>query len=88
MSNLFWPTEAQMERLKPFFPTSHGKPRVDVRRVPSGMIYVNRNGLRWCDAPKGHGRSKTLDNRRKRWGRADDAPRVQANLRGWGSSPG
>jgi hypothetical protein len=24
MSNLFWLTEAQMERLKPFFPTSHG----------------------------------------------------------------
>lgn len=29
MSDLFWLTEAQMERLKPFFPLSHGKPRVD-----------------------------------------------------------
>ena len=26
MSNLFWLSEAQMERLKPFFPKSHGKP--------------------------------------------------------------
>ncbi|SOC05792.1 hypothetical protein SAMN05877831_108162, partial [Rhodobacter maris] len=25
MSNLYWLTEAQMERLKPFFPKSHGK---------------------------------------------------------------
>ncbi|MEH7829421.1 IS5/IS1182 family transposase, partial [Gemmobacter sp. JM10B15] len=28
MSNLFWLTDAQMERLRPFFPKSHGKPRV------------------------------------------------------------
>ncbi|NVK95631.1 MAG: IS5/IS1182 family transposase, partial [Ruegeria pomeroyi] len=25
MSNLYWLTDAQMERLKPFFPKSHGK---------------------------------------------------------------
>jgi transposase len=33
MSNLFWLTDAQMERLKPIFPQSHGKPRVDDHRV-------------------------------------------------------
>ncbi|ARC35481.1 hypothetical protein A6J80_02980 [Paracoccus yeei] len=33
MSNLYWLSDAQMERLKPFFPKSHGKPRVDDRRV-------------------------------------------------------
>ena len=33
MSNLFWLTEAQMARLRPFFPKSHGKPRVDDRWV-------------------------------------------------------
>ena len=45
MSNLYWLTDAQMERLKPFFPKSHGKPRVDDRRVLSGIIFINRNGL-------------------------------------------
>lgn len=55
MSNLFWLTDAQMERLKPFFPKSHGKPRVDDRRVLSGIIFINRNGLRWCDAPREYG---------------------------------
>ena len=55
MSNLYWLTDAQMERLKPFFPKSHGKPRVDDRRVLSGIIFINRNGLRWCDAPKEYG---------------------------------
>jgi transposase len=56
-----------MERLKPFFPKSHGKPRVDDRRVLSGIIFINRNGLRWCDAPKEYGPAKTLYNRWKRW---------------------
>jgi hypothetical protein len=38
MSNLFWLTEAQMDRLRPFFPKSHGRPRVDDRRVLSGIM--------------------------------------------------
>ena len=69
MSNLFWLTEAQMARLRPFFPKSHGKPRVDGRRVLSGIIFINRNGLRWRDAPKEYGPPKTLYNRWKRWSR-------------------
>ena len=67
MSNLYWLSDAQMERMKPFFPKSHGKPRVDDRRVLSGIIFINRNGLRWCDAPKEYGPAKTLYNRWKRW---------------------
>lgn len=46
MSDLFWLTDDQMERLRPFFSKSHGKPRVDGRRVLSCIIFVNRNGLR------------------------------------------
>jgi transposase len=67
MSNLFWLTDAQMARLQPFFPKSHGKPRVDDRRVLSGIIFINRNGLRWRDAPMEYGSPKTLYNRWKRW---------------------
>tara|TARA_B100000745_G_scaffold289454_1_gene227578 strand:- start:1363 stop:1674 length:312 start_codon:yes stop_codon:yes gene_type:complete len=67
MSDLYWLTDAQMARLKPFFPKSHGKPRVDDRRVLSGIIFVNRNGLRWRDAPPEYGPPKTLYNRWKRW---------------------
>jgi len=44
-----------------------GKPRVDGRRVLSGIIFINRNGLRWRDAPKEYGLRKTLYNRWKRW---------------------
>ena len=46
MSELFWLRDAQMARLKPFFPKSHGKPRVDDRRVLSGIIFINRKGVR------------------------------------------
>jgi len=37
MSNLFWLTEAQMARLRPFFPKSYGRPRVDDLRVLNGL---------------------------------------------------
>ena len=67
MSDLFWLTDDQMARLKPFFPLSHGVPRVDDRRVLSGIIFVNRNGLRWRDAPSNYGPHKTLYNRWYRW---------------------
>ena len=56
-----------MARLEPFFPKSHGKPRVDDRRVLSGIIFINRNSLRWRDAPREYGLRKTLYNRWKRW---------------------
>ena len=69
MSDLFWLTDLQMERLKPFFPLSHGVSRVDDKRVLSGIIFINRNGLRWRDAPVEYGPAKTLYNRWVRWGR-------------------
>ena len=47
MSNLYWLTDEQMARLQPYFPKSHGRPRVDDRRVLSGIVFVNRNGLRY-----------------------------------------
>jgi len=67
MADLFWLTEAQMARLEPCFPKPHGKPRVDDRRILSGIILINRNGLRWGDAPNEYGPHKTLYNRWKRW---------------------
>jgi len=46
MTDLYWLTDEQMARLSPYFPKSHGKPRVDDKRVLSGIIFVNRNGMR------------------------------------------
>ncbi len=35
-----------MRRIEPYFPLSQGIPRVDYRRIVSGIIFVIRNG---CD---------------------------------------
>ena len=67
MSTLFWLTDARIARLGAFFPKSHGTPRVDDRRVLSGIIFLNRDGLRWCDAPREYGLANTLCNRWTRW---------------------
>jgi len=53
--------------LAPLFSKSDGRPRVDDRRVLSGIIFVSWNGLRWRDAPRDYGRHKTLYNCWKRW---------------------
>ena len=69
MSDLVLLSEAQMRRIEPYFPLSHGVPRVDDRRIVSGIIFVIRNGLRWRDAPKDYGPHKTIYNRFIRWSR-------------------
>src|SRR5881227_3340005 len=51
MPDLCLLSRAQMRRIEPVFPRSRGLPRVDDRRVVSGIVYVIRNGLRWKDAP-------------------------------------
>ena len=48
MIRLFLLSERQMARISPYFPLSHGGPRVDDRRVVSGIVYViRRSGARW-----------------------------------------
>jgi putative transposase len=73
-------SEAQMQRIMPYFPRSRGRPRVDDRRVLSGIVFVIRNGLRWRDAPAAYGPPKTLYNRWVRWSRAGVFSRIFAGL--------
>jgi putative transposase len=73
-------TTAQMRRLSPHFPRSHGIARVDDRRVLSGIVYVIRHGLQWRDAPAAYGPRKTLYNRFVRWSRMGVADRIFAAL--------
>ena len=84
MAELFLLSEAQMGRIAPHFPLSHGVPRVDDRRVVSGIVYVIRNGLQWKDAPAGYGPPKTLYNRFIRWSRLGVFNRIFAALAGQG----
>jgi transposase len=84
---LFWLTEAQMDRLRPFFPKSHGHPRVGDRRVLRGIIFINRNGLRWCDAPRDYGPPKTLYNRWKLWSGMGGFARIMEGLASEAAEP-
>ncbi len=80
MSGQFWLTHEQVERLRPHFPKVRGKPRVDDRRVLSGILHVLRNGLRWQDAPAVYGPHKTLYNRFARWSRLGVFARIFRRL--------
>jgi len=87
MSDLFWLTHKQMRRIEPYFPLSHGIPRVDDRRVLSGIIFVIRNGLRWRDAPGDYGPHKTIYNRFIRWSRLGVFNRIFSELSARGPMP-
>jgi transposase len=64
----FWLSDDQFARLAPHLPTdTRGKPRVDDRRVISGIVHVLKSGGRWADAPSVYGSRKTLYNRFVRW---------------------
>ncbi|TXG82636.1 MAG: IS5 family transposase [Sphingomonadales bacterium] len=80
MSELWLLSVAQMRRISPFFPLSHGIPRVDDRRIVSGIIFAIRNGLRWRDAPPAYGPHKTIYNRFIRWSRLGVFNRIFAEL--------
>jgi len=87
MSDPWMLSEAQMRRIEPYFPLSHGVPRVDDRRVVSGIVFVIRNGLRWRDAPTGYGPHKTIYNRFIRWSRLGVFNKIFAALAAKGGKP-
>ena len=75
--------------IEPLLPqNSRGVARVDDRRVLSGIVFVNRNGLRWRDAPSAYGPPKTLYNRWKRWGAAGVFTRMMEGLATAGAEQG
>ena len=85
----FWLSEEQFARLQPLLPNKpRGVPRVDDRRVISGIIHVIRNGLMWRDAPAVHGPSKTLYNRFIRWSRIGVFNEIFAALAGESEATG
>jgi len=87
MDDLFLLSERQMARISPHFPLPHGVPRVDDRRVVSGVACVIKHGLQWKDAPTGYGPHKTLYNRFIRWSRLGVFDKIFARLAGEGARP-
>ncbi len=66
--SLFWLSDAAWAALAPHLPYGKpGKPRVDDRRVISGILHVLKVGCRWRDVPVEYGPAKTIYNRYHRW---------------------
>jgi transposase len=64
MRNLFWLSEEQFEKIKPLLPDDvRGVPRVDDRRVLSGIIHLIKRGLPWSDGPAEYGPAQTIYHR-------------------------
>lgn len=67
MARLFWLSDAQWAVLEPLLPHLGGKPRVDDRRVISGILRQYLEGPCWRAMPAAYGPRKTLFNRFDRW---------------------
>ena len=68
MSHLFWLSDDAWSRIEPLLPHGRpGKPRVDDRRVISGILHVLKTGCRWRDCPADYGPYTTIYNRYHRW---------------------
>jgi len=80
-------SEEPLRRLEPYFPRSHGVPRVDDRRIVSAIIYVIKHGLMWRDAPGAYGPHKTIYNRFIRWSKLGVFNRIFAELAGKAGEP-
>ena len=63
MSELFWLNDTQWAAIAPLLPDLGGKPRVDDRRVLSGILHRFREGLRWRALPDAYGPRTTVFNR-------------------------
>jgi transposase len=68
MGNLFWLSDEAWAVIEPHLPHGKpGKPRVDDRRVISGILHVLKTGCRWRDCPPAYGPPTTIYNRYNRW---------------------
>ena len=62
-------------------------PRVDDRRIVSGIIFVIRNGLPWRHAPSDYGPHKTIYDRFIRWSRLGVFNKIFVALAAKGGKP-
>jgi transposase len=67
MGKLFWMNDRQWAAIEPLLPHFGGKPRVDDRRVISGIVHRYREGLRCRTIPAEYGPRTTLFNRFNHW---------------------
>jgi transposase len=79
MTRLLWLSDDAWAAIDPHLPRGKpGKPRVDDRRVISGILHVLKTGCRWRDVPPEYGPATTIYNRYNRWSRRGFGGKPQA----------
>lgn len=74
-------TDKEWSAIEPMLPhKSRGVPRVDDRRVLSGIFFILRSGTPWRNLPKEYGPYTTCYNRYVRWRRAGIWERLVAAM--------
>jgi transposase len=102
MARLFWLSDETWAVIEPHLPHGRpGKPRVDDRRVISGILHVLKVGCRWrdvpptllkvgCrwrDVPPTYGPATTIYNRYNRWSRRGVWQRLFEKVAATGAVP-
>jgi transposase len=88
MGRLFWLADEAWGTIEPYLPSGKpGKPRVDDRRVISGILHVLKTGCRWRDTPSEYGPATTIYNRYNRWSRRSLWQRLFEQVAGSGDVP-
>src|ERR1700755_2711753 len=87
MAELFWLNEVQWAAIEPLLPHLGGKPRVDDRRIISGILHRFREGLRWRALPDEYGPRTPVFNRFNRWSERGLGHQLFAALAGCAEPP-
>jgi transposase len=88
MAHLYWLSDGAWMAIEPHLPHGQpGRPRVDDRRVISGILHVLKTGCRWRDVPPAYGPAMTVYNRYNRWARRGIWQRIFQQIAGAGDIP-
>ncbi len=88
MARLFWVSDKAWAVIEPHLPHGKpGKPRVDDRRIISGILHVLKTGCRWRDVPPEYGPPTTVYNRYNRWSQRGLWQRLFVRLAASGGVP-
>lgn len=64
-------TDAEWERLKPYFPdrksTDKGRPQSEPRKMLNGIFWIARSGAAWRDLPERYGAWQTVYKHFSKW---------------------
>ena len=88
MTHWVWLSDDAWAAIAPHLPQGKpGKPRVDDRRVISGILHVLKTGCRWRDCPAKYGPHTTIYNRYDRWSKRGIWQRIFEKMAAAGPVP-